>query len=198
MDRESSQRGNAAAELHDWPDEVLLAEYVYTHDERLLSEIVERHEGMVLAVCRGVLHHRQDVEDAAQQTWLVLLRKAASILKGASLESWLHGAALGEAKNIRKSKKRHEKHESLKAQVAPSGDGTESGETLETVNTEVQRLPEKLRVPFVLHCLEGKSKREISQQLGLKESTVAGRVATARKLLRQRLVQRGVALPSKS
>lgn len=203
MERESSRSGNAAAEFHDWPDEVLLVEYVHTHDERLFGEIVERHKRMIEDVCCRVLHHRQDVEDAAQQTWLVLWRKAASILKGASLKSWLHGAAKREARNVlrsstRWSKKHKSLHDELVQQLVQIDTEVEFREALELLTTIIGHLVAKYRVPIVLCCLGSKGKREVAQELGLPEGTVASRVRKARNLLRRRLGQRGVVPPSKS
>ncbi len=53
----------------------MLAEYVQTRDERLSWEIVRRHEPMIWGECWRVLHHQQDAEVAAQNTWVAFLQK---------------------------------------------------------------------------------------------------------------------------
>src|SRR5438105_6875625 len=82
-----------AAFLHDAggaTDEQLLTAFLGRRDEAAFETIVRRHGPMVLAVCRRILHHRQDAEDAFQAAFLVLVRKAASIEPRGMLANWLH------------------------------------------------------------------------------------------------------------
>src|SRR5437763_9011688 len=92
-------------------DGQLLARFVATRDECAFASLVRRHGPMVLGVCRRVLRHDQDAEDAFQATFLVLSRKAGSIARRELLSNWLYGVARRTALKARSSASRRRSQE---------------------------------------------------------------------------------------
>src|SRR5438128_971376 len=74
-------------------DGTLLDCFIEHRDEAAFAALVRRHGPMVLGVCRRILGHCQDAEDAFQATFLVLVRKAASVSPRDRVGNWLYGVA---------------------------------------------------------------------------------------------------------
>jgi RNA polymerase sigma factor (sigma-70 family) len=177
-------------------DNQLLERYVAHRDAEAFATIVRRHGGHVWSVCRHVLGHYQDADDAFQATFLVLVSRAATIRKTAALASWLHGVAYRTAQSARRARKdQGSPGEEPEAKVADQPVTAAALREVQAIlDEEVGRLPERYRAPFVLCCLAGKSRAEAARELGWKEGTVSSRLAHARTALRQRLTRRGIAL----
>src|ERR1700677_108051 len=82
--------------LHDGAgltDGELLQFFVGQQDNAALAALVRRHGPMVWGVCRRLLRAHQDAEDAFQATFLVLVRKAATIQHRELVGNWLYGVA---------------------------------------------------------------------------------------------------------
>jgi RNA polymerase sigma factor (sigma-70 family) len=177
-------------------DAQLLQRFAVRAEEDAFAALVERHGQLVWGVCRRVLRHEQDAEDAFQATFLVLARNAATIRKAEALSSWLHGAAYRIALRARRDAAIRRAHE-RRGQTMPaerSLSETSLREALTLLDEEIQRLPPKQRAVFVLCSVEGKSQAEAARQLGCKEGAVSVTVSRARKRLAQQLSRRGVTL----
>ncbi len=177
-------------------DAELVRRFVTNREDDAFALLMRRHGGLVMGVCRRVLPRVQDAEDAFQATFLTLVRHAASIRRDQAVGSWLYRVAYRIALRAGKDMARRSTLEKKAMTANTSAPASEAAlqELQAVVDQELQRLPEKYRAPFVLCCLEGKSRSEAARELGWKEGTVAGRVAEARKLLQTRLAKRGVAL----
>jgi RNA polymerase sigma factor (sigma-70 family) len=162
--------------------------------EQAFAALVERHGPMVLRVCQSVLRERHDAEDAFQATFLVLVRKAASIRKHNSVVSWLHGVAFRVASCQNLATARRRRHEGKVAEMAVAPADDKDREDLASVlHEELNRLPDKYRTPIVLCYFEGLSHEQAARQLLWPVGTVRSRLARGRERLRSLLWRRGLA-----
>src|SRR5947208_13268672 len=74
-------------------DGQLLERFIHRREEAAFETLVRRHGPMVLGVCRRVLGNAHDADDAFQATFLVLVRKAASVVPRERVGNWLYGVA---------------------------------------------------------------------------------------------------------
>ena len=171
-------------------DADLWAAYVQKHDQDAFETLLRRHGPMVLGVCRRILRNQQDAEDAFQATFLVLVRKAASLRSPSAIASWLHGVASRTALEARSAAaKRLSKERMVPTRTfAPEDNWNELPGVLDE---EIGRLGGEYRTVVILCELEGKSRREAARVLGWAEGTVASRLSRGKKLLAKRLTRRG-------
>jgi RNA polymerase sigma factor (sigma-70 family) len=186
----------AAQAAHGLPDRALLEGFVRARDEAAFAALVERHGAMVLSVCRRVLRHTLDAEDACQAAFLVLARRASAIRRRDSLASWLHGVAYRVASDLRRSLIRRREREGPAADRAEPDAAADVSwrEVRAALDEELTRLPERYRAPLVLCYLEGRTRDEAAGQLGWSAGALHGRLERGRQLLRGRLVRRGLTL----
>jgi RNA polymerase sigma factor (sigma-70 family) len=161
--------------------------------ELAFAELVERHGGMVFSVCRSVLSHRHDAQDAFQATFLVLVKKARSLWVRDSLGPWLHQVAYRTALCVRASAARRQRLEARCARPVHDCAPASGDELRLALHEAIERLPERYRAPLVLCDLEGCTHEQAARHLGWPIGTVKSRQARARQHLRQALTPRGLA-----
>src|SRR4051794_27647911 len=194
-----SSQGHAEGRFDGLGDEELLERFLNRDNataEAAFHAIVVRHGPMVLGVCRHLLNQHQDAEDAFQATFLVLAKKAGSIRDRRVLARWLYEVAYRIAMRAKTNGVRRRAHERQGGEMVATArfDDHTWSELRPVLHDEVNRLPEKYRVPVILCYLEGKTNEEVAQLLHWPVGTVKGRLSRARDLLRSRLTRRGLAL----
>jgi RNA polymerase sigma factor (sigma-70 family) len=171
-------------------DAELLAQWCGGADRDALELLIRRHGGLVLGVCRRVLGNTLDADDAFQAVFLILIRKAGSLKRPEQVAGWLHGVALRVARRARADRaRRHEREAPMVEPVAPVPPD-DAGDLRRVLDEELERLPDKYRLPILLCDLEGMTITEAARQLGWPKGTVAGRLSRGRELLRRRLSRR--------
>src|SRR5262249_7656690 len=176
-------------------DGELLESFISRYDPDAFASLMKRHGPMVLGVCRRVLRNEADAEDAFQATFLVLVRKPASVRPRSMVGNWLYGVAYSTALKARAmSIKRLTKEREAAARPRPEG-AAETWEQLHTLlDEELKTLPDIYRAAIVLCDLEGKTIKKAAQQLGCPPATVGTRLARGRSLLARRLAHHGLSL----
>ena len=161
-------------------------------DAAAFELIVWRHGGLVLGACRRILRDHHTSEDAFQATFLILAKKAGGIRSDAPLAGWLYTVARRVC--LRLKKRVAIATEAALERAAPeSPDSVVETECRAILDTEIARLPEKLRLAVVLCYLQNRTAEEAGALLRIPRGTVLSRLDLARKRLRARLTLRGVA-----
>jgi RNA polymerase sigma factor (sigma-70 family) len=174
-------------------DAELLECYLTGRDEEAFELLLQRHGPMVLGVCRRVLRNDADAHDAFQATFLVFVRKVASIGHRQMVGNWLYGVAHKtalKAKALDRRRRAKEMQAGTQPRAVPPDDAIQ--ELLASLDTALGRLPDKYRTPIVLCDLEGKPLKEAARRLGCPQGTVASRLARARAMLAKRLPRCGL------
>jgi HlyD family secretion protein len=187
--------------IRDLTDGQLLERFATDSDEvaeLAFSALVERHEALVWRVCLAILRDEHDAEDAFQATFLVLVRKARSLWVQDSLGPWLHEVACRTASCLRTTVIRRRQHE-LRCAIKDASRAIDFGTARDAdrdalLHQEVNRLPEKYRAPIVLCDLGGRTHQEAARFLGWPIGTVKSRQSQGRRLIRDRLIRRGLEL----
>lgn len=179
-------------------DAPLLEQYTARRDEEAFAALLRRHGPMVLSLCRRLLHHEQDAEDAFQATFLLLAAKASAVRKRSSIASWLYGVAYRVAFRLRARDAARRRRERITIdRIGPAIEAEPTWrEMTVALDEELAALSEDRRAPLLLCYIEGLTQEAAAHRLGWSHATFRRRLRAGLTLLRSRLAGRGLALPA--
>ena len=191
-------------ETSEATDAQLLEQFENRRDQSAFAEIVNRHGAMVLATASRIVN-REDAQDAFQATFLALAKGSGRLHRKEALPGWLHSTArrcseLIRRTNMRRARKEHHAKESIiesagsmdtKTVMNPS-DKVAQDEVALIFDEELAKLPSDLRVAVILCDVEGLSRNQAANRLGIPTSTLRDRLTKGRSILKSELIRRGV------
>jgi len=180
----------------DISDTRLLDFFLTQQDDVAFEALVKRHGSMVLNVCQRILKDSHDAEDAFQATFLVLIRKAASLGNRELLGNWLYGVALRAALKMKQAKLRRRFKEGQVRAMSSTRSSAFSAEQIEGLDHELAKLPQKYRAAIVFCDLEGMTRVQAARKLGWPIGTLNWRLAKARSIVASRLKRHDLTISS--
>jgi RNA polymerase sigma factor (sigma-70 family) len=174
------------------PDAELVGRFVARRDHAAFTALVRRYGGVVFGVCRRVLRHEQDAEDAFQATFLVFARDAARVQRAGAVGNWLYGVAHNVARKARSNRLRRTAKEYEAATQPRPEPRTPDDELNELLDAELAALPDKYRAAVVLCDLRGLTMQQAADEVGCPAKTLGSRLQRGRAQLARRLARKGV------
>ena len=146
-------------------------------EERPFTQKLLESEPMLYRIACALLRSEADRQDAMQETALKAWKNRASLREEQYFRTWISRIMVNECHNLHRKNSRYIPMEELPDRPAP-----DSGE--QETRLMLESLPEKQRVPLVLHYLEGFSLEEIARVQHISLALVKYRMHQARKALR--------------
>lgn len=179
-------------ELTDWE----LVRKCQGGDTGAFQELVSRYHQKVYMVILGLLRHREDALEVAQETFFRAYRKINSFEGGSSFYTWLYRIAVNIAIDAQRRQSRNpvdyrdDLEDALEAQQKVAKDpfaDVHDRELREQLAKAINELTPEHKAVIVLRTIEGLSYKDIGEILGCSEGTVMSRLHYARKKLQEKL-----------
>jgi RNA polymerase sigma-70 factor (ECF subfamily) len=170
-------------------------------DRAEFARMVNLYSNPIYRLGLRMLGTSQDAEDVLQNTFLNALTHFHAFEGRSSLSTWLYRIAANEALMLLRRKKPEVNLDDVEADdnfdnlkptqfvdwSALPEEELLSGEGKRVLDETIQRLPEPLRIVFLLRDIEGLSIKETADALRLTDTNVKTRLLRARMFLREKL-----------
>jgi RNA polymerase sigma-70 factor (ECF subfamily) len=164
-----------------------------------MTQLVERYRGQVFGLCYRMLGNREDAEDAAQETFVRVLRSLARWDSTREFEPWLLAIAGNRCRTALSVRKRRRREQPLlEPPELPAGPPQDEGQLAEEVEQGLGRLRTDYREAFVLFHEQELSYEQIAETINRPLGTVKTWIHRARRELIRHLVNRGVVAESQN
>jgi len=170
--------------------EELLLQHLLQGDERAMHTLYAQYIRYFTAICSRYIHDDEDVRDVLQDTFLKIFASIGTFqYRGpGSLKGWMTRILMNESLKFLQQQQRMKFVDLNEQMNIPDGDPPDTSDIPPSViHAMIRELPDGYRTIFNLYVIEGKSHKEISTLLGIKENTSASQLSRAKALLADKI-----------
>jgi RNA polymerase sigma-70 factor (ECF subfamily) len=176
-------------------DEQLFERYAVYKDENALLQLLKRHQALAYRIALTICKKESLAEEVVQESILSLLAAAQTNKPPRSVLAWFCGVVINKARLTLRDEKRTSNRfrcirpgsDPLLLSVQKTAPQKLEKETVASLQRALLSLEEDLRLPIVLHYMEGATEKTIGECLSISQQCVHQRIAKGLALLRKRL-----------
>jgi RNA polymerase sigma factor (sigma-70 family) len=160
-------------------------------DPRAQYQLYQLYARAMYNLCYRMMNNRVDAEDMLQEAFSEAFLRLGSYRFESAFGAWLKRITVNKCINVLKKKKADLIPVEEIPDVAPVNVDTDEvpGLSVEMVQQALEKLPEGYRVVFSLYLLEGYDHAEISQIMGISETTSKSQYSRAKQRMKEILIQ---------
>jgi RNA polymerase sigma-70 factor (family 1) len=172
--------------------EILLIKAFKNGDNIAFEELFKRHHKKLYLFLYRLLNSKEDAEEIVQDTFLKIWERREEFIESYPFEAFLFQIAKNTFLNLNRKRVNRKVFEShLKFFEERSSTETEDyvifEETKAILNTIMEQLPPRRKEIFLLRRIEGLSRCEIAEKLGISVLTVDSQLLKANKYMKDEL-----------
>lgn len=171
-------------------------------DEQAFTKLVDDWQDMVYNTALGIVQNEEDADDITQEVFIQAYQSISSFKGDAKISTWLYRITVSKALDHEKRKKRKKRFGFVQGffgsqdeeQIHPvqfnhPGVELENKEKARELFEALKRIPEKQRIAFTLHKLEGQSYQEVAEIMNTTLYAVESLIGRAKANLKKELIK---------
>ena len=167
-------------------------------DEKAFRSLFDAYYKYLTVTAYRYLHESEKAKDMAQDAFVELWNRRETLTLTSGLKAYLRQAVVNKCLNYIKREKRMDFSEPALLPETPTvpaaAENLEYEDTRNTIQTAIDRLPERCRIIFCMSRFEEKSHKEIAAELEISTKTIENQMTRALKALRAAVAKRSLLL----
>ena len=164
-------------------DDTSLIEACQKGDNKALKKLYDNHANTMYAICLRYMNNEDEAKDALQEGFIKVVKNVHKFKFTGSFEGWLKRIFVNTSIEQIRKRKKHLDIDEMHGNLQHTDSIKTGNMDVEKMMELVQKLPEGYRTVFNMYVIDGFSHKEISDKLGVSESTSKSQLFKARKQL---------------